>query len=231
MLAEMGVRVWAPDAAPPAAPAAASAPVPAPAQAPTPAPRAQAPAAAAPVAAPPARPVVTPPSPPHAGLAAWRLDAPRPLYAAAGGQAAAPAWLIALDSPTPDDPGGGEAGELLHKMLAAMGLQGGPRVFVSTVRRAAPGAGEGEQQAWAQALEHLRPALVLALGQSAARCVLGGGEPLALLRTREHRLASGTPVVVSYAPAYLLRTPKAKREAWADLQRAMALAQGPARMP
>ena len=54
--------------------------------------------------------------------------------------------------------------------------------------------------------------------------VLGGSEPLGRLRVSEHRLAGGTPLVVSYAPADLLRQKSAKRDAWADLQRAMALA-------
>ena len=229
MLAEMGVRVWAPDTAVPAAAAAV----------PEPPPERPAPAAAAPAADPaapahPVRPDETP-RPLPAGAAAWRLQAPRPLYPAAGeaDAAGAPAWLIALDSPTPDDPGGGEAGALLHNMLRAMGLKDDPRVFVSTVRRVADGAqdAEGGAQAFEQALARLRPAIVLALGQSAARCVLGGSEPLGTLRAREHRLADGTPVVVSYAPAYLVRTPKAKREAWADLQRALALAGNPAAMP
>lgn len=228
MLAEMGVRVWAPDVAAP--------PPPAPAPAPSPAAVREAPAVAAPVPTPvpaPAR-AAAPRAEraPATGEASWVLDTPRPLYPAAPAapaDAPAPVWLIALDSPTPDDPGGGEAGDLLHNMLRAMGLKDTPRVWVSTVRRAA--AGTGDAASWAQAAGALRPALVLALGQSAARCVLGGGDPLALLRTREHRLVGGTPVVVSYAPAYLLRAPKAKREAWSDLQRAMALVQDAGPMP
>lgn len=227
MLAEMGVRVWAP--------------APAPAMTvPAPAPRGPVPAATSVVArqapvAPPAAPVpaAAPPAS-HTPRTAWRLEAPRPLYAAAGGAAGAgasvPRWLIALDSPTPDDPGRGEAGDLLHNMLQAMGLKGEPSVFVSTVRRALQGAPEGPR-ALQRMLDDLRPAIVLVLGLSAARCVLGGSEPLELLRTRGHRLADGTPVVVSYAPSYLVRAPKAKREAWADLQRAMALAAGSAPMP
>lgn len=225
MLAEMGVRVWTPEAAraPAAAPAPASlasaVPAPAPAQAPPPRPRA------------PATAPVQPPSP--ALAAAWRLDAPRPLYVPAGEAApdagAHPVWLIALDSPTPDDPGAGEAGALLHAMLRAMGLQDQPGVYLSTVRRATAGAEELAD--FAQALRELQPAIVLALGQNPARCLLGGQEPLAALRAREHRLPGGIPVVVSFAPAYLVRSPKAKREAWADLQRAMALAGPRAPMP
>ncbi|MCZ2406865.1 MAG: hypothetical protein LC097_09050 [Burkholderiales bacterium] len=230
MLAEMGVRVWVPDAVAPA-PAVAAPAVAAPAQSPVPAPLEH---AAAPTgrAVPPVRPVApAAPRPLPAGTLAWRLQAPQVLYPADGGASSAPAWLIVLDSPTPDDPGSGEAGALLHNMLRAMGLKDAPGVFVSTVRRVAAGADDEGSQVLAQALAQLRPAIVLALGQSAARCVLGGSEPLGVLRTHEHHLADGTPVVVSYAPAYLLRAPKAKREAWADLQRAMTLVQDRAAMP
>lgn len=226
MLAEMGVRVWTPEAArAPAAP-----PAPAPANLASAAPTPHQAAAPSPAPAPAAAPAL-PQSPPLA--AAWRLDAPRPLYVPAGEAApdagAHPVWLIALDSPTPDDPGAGEAGALLHAMLRAMGLQDQPGVYLSTVRRATAGAEELAD--FAQALRELQPAIVLALGQSPARCLLGGQEPLAALRAREHRLPGGIPVVVSFAPAYLVRSPKAKREAWADLQRAMALAGPRAPMP
>lgn len=216
MLAEMGVRVWAPAPAPAVAVSAPREPVPAGArQAPVAPPDAPVPAAALPAS--------------HTARTAWRLEAPRPLYSAVAGASGAgasvPRWLIALDSPTPDDPGRGEAGDLLHNMLQAMGLKGEPSVFVSTVRRALQGAPE-DPRALQRMLDDLRPAIVLVLGLSAARCVLGGSEPLELLRACEHSLADGTPVIVSYAPSYLVRTPKAKREAWADLRRAMALAAG-----
>lgn len=234
MLAEMGVRVWVPptEAPKPHAGSAREAVKP------------TSPPAPSPVAAPPARstarmPTASSPgaSPPGASstasaIAPWQLDAPRPLFPDAPAHTGTDGdlWLIALDSPTPDDPGAGEAGALLCNMLRAMALDNSPRVWVSTVRRALPGAAR-EPQAFEAALATLRPAVILALGQGAARCVLGGQEPLAQLRQRAHRFADTTPVVVSYAPAYLLRAPKAKREAWADLQRAMALAAHAGPMP
>lgn len=233
MLAEMGVRIWAPLADPPLASAGPARAVPARASAPAPSSGAQAVAAPAPrsLARPP---VALPPAtnPPASTAAAWRLDAPRPLFPTAPAQTGTGAsiWLVALDSPTPDDPGAGEAGALLRNMLRAMGLENSPHVLVSTVRRSSSDAAQ-DPRAFEHALAALRPAVILALGQSAARGVLGGQEPLARLRLREHRLADATPVVVSYAPAYLLRAPKAKREAWADLQRAMALAAHAGPMP
>ncbi|QEA14513.1 hypothetical protein FOZ74_07730 [Comamonas flocculans] len=213
MLAEMGIRVWLP---PPRSPADAPAPAFAPALVPSPAPARA--AVSAPVAGRPAQPGAATPRAAAAVQRGWQLGPAQPLYPQADKGADGPTWLIALDSTTPDEPGGGEDGALLHKMLAAMGLKDHGGVHVATVRR----AGTGSELA--QLLQTLRPAVVLALGPSAASCVLGSTEPLQSLRQRAHRLADGTPALVSYAPAYLLRRPEAKRAAWQDLQRAMALA-------
>ncbi len=64
--------------------------------------------------------------------------------------------------------------------------------------------------------------MVLVLGLPAARAVLGSREPLGRLRATAHQLPDGTPAVVTYDPAYLLRAPEAKAAAWADLCRALA---------
>lgn len=220
MLAELGVRVWLP------APAPVSAPVPAPAPARQ---------AAVPAAIPPAAPAASPP--PRAAAApaqtpALRLNPPQPLFAqradGAGAQPQAAPWLIVLDSPTPAEPLAGDAGLLLANMLRAMRLHGRPDVFVSTVERAAPQAPAAPGPVLREALQGLRPVVVLALGLAPARLLLGGAAPLGALRAGAHRLDDGTPVVVSYAPAYLLRAPHAKAGAWADLCRALDLArQGP----
>jgi len=227
MLQEMGVTVWAappPRPAPepvPAQPTAAhaeaavpppmQAAAPAPARRPTPEPAAR----AAPAGAPPG------------GLL---LGAPQALYPQADPAATPPglgeAWLVVLESPTPGEPLAGEVGRLLDNMLHAMGLHRHPRAFVATLGRPAPGLpAEGVEPAAGlqQALATLRPAMVLVLGLAAARAVLGSREPLGRLRAATHQLADGTPAVVSYDPAYLLRAPEAKAAAWADLCRALAL--------
>ncbi|WP_245593847.1 uracil-DNA glycosylase family protein [Comamonas badia] len=217
MLAEMGVRVWQPEdpAAAPAGVAAAPTPVQEP-PAPPPAPlRRQ---AAAPVAVPVPAPAAA--APVASTAVVWQMDAPQPMYPEAP-PAAAPAWLVLLETPTPDDPRAGEAGDLLLNMLRAMRVADNPNVFIAPVRRAPARDG---QDALAQALAQTRPVVVLALGLGAARALLGGNEPLGRLRGAGHRLPDGTPLVVSYAPADLLRQTAAKRDAWADLQRAMAIA-------
>ena len=68
----------------------------------------------------------------------------------------------------------------------------------------------------------LQPALVLVLGHVAARAALGRTEPLGRLRAVPHTVA-GRPAVVTYDPAFLLRSQDAKAATWADLCRALAL--------
>ncbi|POR09740.1 uracil-DNA glycosylase family protein [Diaphorobacter sp. LR2014-1] len=238
MLQEMGVTVWAPPPARPLPP-----PVAAPAQAeaeaaiasaaaPTPVLHAQPTPAAPRQPAHAAAPAAPASEPRTAGAAptGLLLRAPVALYPQADPQAVAPelgaGWLVVLESPTPAEPLAGDSGRLLDNMLRAMRLHRHPRTFVATLNRHAPGlTAEGLEPAAGlqQALQTLRPSLVLVLGLGAARVVLGSREPLGRLRATAHHLPDGTPAVVSYDPAYLLRAPDAKAAAWADLCRALAL--------
>lgn len=238
MLQEMGVTVWAPPPARPLPP-----PVAAPAQAeaeaaiasaaaPTPVLHAQPTPAAPRQPAHAAAPAAPASEPRTAGAAptGLLLRAPVALYPQADPQAVPPelgaGWLVVLESPTPAEPLAGDSGRLLDNMLRAMRLHRHPRTFVATLNRHAPGlTAEGLEPAAGlqQALQTLRPSLVLVLGLGAARVVLGSREPLGRLRATAHHLPDGTPAVVSYDPAYLLRAPDAKAAAWADLCRALAL--------
>lgn len=225
LLQEMGLTLWLPApavaaemvAAPSLArssPPAPLAPAPAPASVPRPAAPVRAPAPTPAPAPAPAQPVLAHEA--QAGGAA--LFAPAvPLFGAvAPGQR--PAWLIVTECAQVDAPLAGDAGMLLHAMLHSLGLHRQADVWLAPL--CAPGA------PWAAAapplcsahelLQQSQPRLVLALGLPAARALLGGQEPLAALRSRLQRTADGTVVAVSYAPAYLLRTPQAKAAAWAD---------------
>lgn len=240
MLQEMGVTVWAPPSARPlpprvAAPAQAEAEAEAAiasAAAPTPVLHAQPTPAAPRQPAHAAAPAAPASEPRTAGAAptGLLLRAPVALYPQADPQAVPPelgaGWLVVLESPTPAEPLAGDSGRLLDNMLRAMRLHRHPRTFVATLNRHAPGlTAEGLEPAAGlqQALQTLRPSLVLVLGLGAARVVLGSREPLGRLRATAHHLPDGTPAVVSYDPAYLLRAPDAKAAAWADLCRALAL--------
>ncbi|RZJ55244.1 MAG: hypothetical protein EON49_20720, partial [Acidovorax sp.] len=247
MLQEMGVTVWGPsEGAAAAAPAPVAPSAGASAQQP-PAPRAAPAVTAPPLAAPtapsassraPATAPVTAPAPAPAsamsnpaaggaGAPALRLHAAQALYPQAD-PAQAPAelgagWLIVTESTTPGDPLAGDAGKLLDNMLRAMQLHKHPRVFIAALERSATGAlgTDAIPDALADTVARLQPAMVLVLGHVAARAALGRTEPLGRLRAELHQLA-GCPAVVSYDPAFLLRSQEPKAAAWADLCRALA---------
>ena len=240
MLQEMGVTVWGPPPATPAPPAAAAveASLPA-APLPAPAPVVAAPRSAPPppAAAPPAAAPRTPPASQQAapaagtGAPALLLHAPRALYPTAD-PAQTPTglgsgWLIVAESPTPADPLGGDAGRLLDNMLRAMQLHKHPRVYFAALERPAPGteASAHIPTTLADAVATLQPAMVLVLGHVAARAAVGRTEPLGRLRAGPHQLA-GCPAVVTYDPAFLLRSQDTKAAAWADLCHALALVRG-----
>jgi DNA polymerase len=69
-------------------------------------------------------------------------------------------------------------------------------------------------------IDVIRPEVLVALGATAATYLLGQRQPLAGLRGRVHAFR-GTRLIVTYHPAFLLRDPRQKKEAWADLQIAM----------
>lgn len=250
MLQEMGVTVWTraetpapqtPNPTPTAvAPVAAPATAPqrvAPTMAQPPAPPAAQPGPA-PATKAPATPAPAAPAP-SVGLGAGsapvlRLHPPQPLYPTAD-PAQTPAglgagWLIVTEGIAATDPLGGDAGRLLDNMLRAMQLHRHPRVFVAALERPAPGARTAEgvaaptdvATALAEVVNTLQPALVLVLGHVAARAALGRTEPLGRLRAVPHTVA-GRPAVVTYDPAFLLRSQDAKAATWADLCRALAL--------
>ena len=247
MLQEMGVTIWAP-AQVSAAPApvndaarsqgtAAEPPTPAPAVAAAGGDTAATPRAVREqrAAAPGGAPAPRPPAPQDGSpTPALVLHAAQALYPTAD-PAQTPAglgagWLVVAESLSPTEPLAGDAGRLLDNMLRAMQLHRHPRVFVAALERPAPGARTAEgaaapadvAAALAEVVTTLQPALVLVLGHVAARAALGRTEPLGRLRAVPHTVA-GRPAVVTYDPAFLLRSQDAKAATWADLCRALAL--------
>ncbi|MBU0746840.1 MAG: hypothetical protein KKB08_09100 [Gammaproteobacteria bacterium] len=246
MLQEMGVTMWGPPETVAAAPLAPNQPAANPPRSSMPvAPPASAPRPDAPVAtgsAATAAPVRTNRTPQTTAATpvsvsasasaapALKLHPTQALYPGAD-PAQTPTelgagWLIVTESLTPADPLGGDAGRLLDNMLRAMQLHRHPRVFLAALERtAAPGTeaqGADIAATLADTVATLRPAMVLVLGHVAARAALGRTEPLGRLRAGPHQLA-GCPAVVTYDPAFLLRSQDNKAAAWADLCRALAI--------
>lgn len=123
-------------------------------------------------------------------------------------------------------PFSGPAGQLLDRMLAAIGRDRGS-AYLTLLCPRLPHPGPPPDDAIAAdlalTLEHLRlvaPRAVLVLGAIPARSLLGRSEPIAALRGTWCELDLGdvrVPALPTFNPAYLLRRPDAKRAAWADL--------------
>jgi DNA polymerase len=128
----------------------------------------------------------------------------------------------------------GRAGQLLNAMLRGIGF-GREQVFIANVLKCRPPNNRdperGEVEQCLPYLERqvalLRPRIMLAVGRIAAQNLLATDTRLGKLRGRLHRFgASGTPLVVTYHPAYLLRSPAEKRKAWEDLKFACGVYRG-----
>ncbi|MGC1387073.1 MAG: uracil-DNA glycosylase [Steroidobacteraceae bacterium] len=140
-------------------------------------------------------------------------------------------WLIVGEAPGAEEdrqgePFVGRAGQLLNAMLRAVGLAR-EQVYIANVLKCRPPGNRdpaaSETAACSPYLERqialLGPRIMLAVGRIAAQNLLHTDAPLAKLRQQEHRFGdSRVPLVVTYHPAYLLRTPADKRKAWEDLK-------------
>jgi DNA polymerase len=122
----------------------------------------------------------------------------------------------------------GKAGQLLNNMIAAMGLKREEVYIANIVKCRPPGNRTPEfieattcSQFLLKQIDIVRPEVIVALGATAATYLLGVRQSLALLRGTWHS-ARNAKVAVTYHPAFLLRDPRQKVEAWKDLQRVMA---------
>jgi uracil-DNA glycosylase family 4 len=140
-------------------------------------------------------------------------------------------WMVIGEAPGADEDAQGEpfvgrAGKLLNAMLLALNL---PReqVYIANILKCRPpGNRDPQPEEAAQCRSYLRrqielvaPKIILTVGRIAAQNLLQTEETIGRLRGKVHRYPeAGTPVVVTYHPAYLLRKPGDKRKAWDDLK-------------
>ncbi|MGH8221228.1 MAG: uracil-DNA glycosylase, partial [Steroidobacteraceae bacterium] len=141
-------------------------------------------------------------------------------------------WLVVGEAPGAEEdrrgePFVGRAGQLLDAMLKAIGLARGENVYIANILKSRPpGNRDPKPEEVASCLPYLmrqieliRPVLILAVGRIAAQNLLATDLPLGRLRGRVHSFGPlNSPLVVTYHPAYLLRTPADKRKAWEDLK-------------
>ncbi|MBL7032580.1 MAG: uracil-DNA glycosylase [Candidatus Delongbacteria bacterium] len=126
----------------------------------------------------------------------------------------------------------GRAGQLLTKILAAIGLVR-EEVYIANVLKCRPplnrdpNSQEVEQcePFLIQQLEIIRPTLILALGRIAGNTLLKGTHSLGQMREQLHDY-HGIPLMVTYHPAALLRNPHWKKPAWEDMKRVRAIYRG-----
>ena len=122
----------------------------------------------------------------------------------------------------------GRAGELLDKMIEAMGWSRSTVYVSNTLKCRPPGNRNPQPDELGSCMPFLKaqiasiaPRIIVALGRPAANQLLGTDAPISALRGKFHD-RMGTKVMPTFHPAYLLREPDRKRDAWADLKLVMA---------
>ena len=145
----------------------------------------------------------------------------------------APTWMVIGEAPGENEdkqgePFVGKAGQLLDAMLAAVGKRRTGGVFIANVIKCRP-PGNPEPDEIAACAPYLKrqialasPKLLLAAGKFAAQTLLNCDDTVGAMRASGGQF-SGIPVVVTYHPSYLLRSPLEKGKAWDDLMKARAL--------
>ena len=140
-------------------------------------------------------------------------------------------WLVVGEAPGAEEdkrgePFVGRAGKLLDAMLAAIGLDRGT-VYIANILKCRPPNNRDPKPDEAlncrpyleRQIELIAPKLILVVGRIAAQNLLQTDTPIGKLRGQVHTLpGSDIPVIVTYHPAYLLRSPGEKRKAWEDLK-------------
>lgn len=127
----------------------------------------------------------------------------------------------------------GAAGQLLNAMLHAVGMQR-EQVYIANIVKCRPPANRNPGKAEAAAcrqyldrqIELIRPKVILSVGAVSAHSLLLTDESVGRLRQRPHTYGKhNIPLLVTYHPAYLLRSPAEKAKVWLDLQRLVQLMQ------
>ncbi len=139
-------------------------------------------------------------------------------------------WMVVGEAPGAEEdrrgePFVGRAGKLLDEMLRAIGLAR-ETVYIANILKCRPPNNRDPANEEADSCRHflerqielVAPRIIVAVGRIAAQRLLQTDAPLGRLRQQKHYLSDGQiPVVVTYHPAYLLRSPTQKRKAWQDL--------------
>ena len=148
-------------------------------------------------------------------------------------------WLVIGEAPGADEdrqgePFVGKAGQLLNNMLLAIGLKR-EQVYIANILKCRPPNNRDPGLAEAAScepflkrqIELIQPKIILVVGRIAAQNLLKTDTAIGKMRGNAYHYGdTKIPVVVTYHPAYLLRSPSEKRKSWEDLKRALSLASG-----
>lgn len=230
MLEEMGIKLWLPNVKS----AKESKPKPKPATVVRPAPRPQIQPAPPPAPTPiKNEPIKTEASSEISTSTQWQLGIAAPCFdypSKNNQEIPEDIWLLLMEHPSPFSPFEGEMGQLLKAMLCALKLDTGEagQIWMAALERSSASSAPEHslERQLPQIIAQINPARILVLGQHAAQAVLKNSQALGQMRQSVHHIL-GIPTVVSYDPRYLLRAPRAKRSAWADLQLASSLTSSP----
>jgi uracil-DNA glycosylase len=126
----------------------------------------------------------------------------------------------------------GRAGQLLTKIIEAIGLRREDVYIANVIKCRPPGNRNPEPDEVEQCepflfrqIDTVKPKVIVALGKFAAQCLLRTTDPITRIRGREFTYRDAI-LMPTYHPAYLLRTPSAKREVWEDMKRVRAILAG-----
>ena len=145
-------------------------------------------------------------------------------------------WMLIGEAPGAEEdrrgePFVGRAGKLLDAMLQAVGLAR-DEVFITNILKCRPPNNRDPrpeevlscENYLVQQINTVKPRLILALGRVAAQNLLKSETPIGKMRGKRYHYGDPpVPVVVTYHPAYLLRSPREKKKSWQDLQLAMTI--------
>ena len=127
----------------------------------------------------------------------------------------------------------GRAGQLLTKIIEAIGLSRADVYIANVIKCRPPGNRNPEPDEVSrcepflmQQIDAVRPKVIVALGTFAAHALLGTDAPISRLRGRVHDYRGGAKLIPTFHPAFLLRSPDRKRDTWEDMKKVRALLAG-----
>jgi len=136
------------------------------------------------------------------------------------------------DEDVQGEPFVGRAGQLLTKIIEAIGMFRGDVYIANVIKCRPPGNRNPEPDEVERCepflfrqIDVVKPRVIVALGKFAAQSLLKTNDPITRIRGREYTYRSAI-LMPTYHPAYLLRNPSAKREVWEDMKRVKAILSG-----